>query len=355
MNIDRGLLATRIVRSIAAGGTFQNAAAFAAGRGARWTDAAEYLKAAVSAVGADANTDWETRLAADLRALYRGQSVVGRLRGVRRAPFNVRLLSTTAGATASWAGAGAGFVVARQSSSEIAAPLDRLKFGAISVFTQELAMLSDPSVDAIVSADLSSALRKAEDLAFIDLTNAGVADVTPASVTFGASERASTGSSLAQIDADLRALLQAASDADANLSMSTFVMSEKTATFLASLRGTGGDLAYPNVRVHTDGEIFGVHQIASQSAVSAGSPTNNAIALIDGSQIWIAEGGAEITTSKVATLEMSDAPSQSSSTPTGANQVSLFQTDSVAIKAVLAANWKRVSADSVQILSGVSY
>jgi hypothetical protein len=177
----------------------------------------------------------------------------------------------------------------------------------------------------------------------------------PMSVTYAASSRASTGSSLAQIDADLLALVQSASNAGANLSMCSWVMSEGSAAYLASLRGTGGAPAFPDVRIHSDGELYGIHQIASQSIVSAASPTNQIIALIDASQVWVADGGAEISSSSIASLEMVDSPTGSAASGTGAQLTSLFQTESVAIKSVLHTNWKRVSANSVQVLTGVSY
>jgi hypothetical protein len=352
---DRGLLTAHIARSLAAGGSFATAAAFSAGRGRAWDEAAQYFKAAVTGLGSTELDDWRGRLAADLRSLFRGQSILGRLRGIRRVSFNTTLVSTPSGATASWVGSGNGIVIQRQSSAEIAAPLEKLKIGAITVITRELAMLSDPSADSIISADLSSALRRAEDAAFCDPNNSGIPDEQPASVTYGAASRASTGSSIAQVDSDLLAMLQAASAAGANLSMSTWVMSETTAAYLASLRGSSGAPAFPGVRIHSDGELYGIHQIASQSIVSAASPTNQCIALIDGSQVWLADGEASITASSIAALQMDDAPTGSAATGTGSQMTSLFQTESVAIKSVLHTNWARVSSNSVQVLSGVTY
>jgi len=57
-----------------------------------------------------------------------------------------------------------------------------------------------------------------------------------------------------------------------------------------------------------------------------------------------------LSLSDSASIEMSDGPSNSASSATGATLTSLFQTESQALKLVRRVNWARTDADAVQFM-----
>jgi hypothetical protein len=59
--------------------------------------------------------------------------------------------------------------------------------------------------------------------------------------------------------------------------------------------------------------------------------------------------------SSEASLEMESAPTHDSVTPTGVELVSMWQTNSVAIRAERWINWKRRRTAAVAVISGVNY
>lgn len=114
-----------------------------------------------------------------------------------------------------------------------------------------------------------------------------------------------------------------------------------------------GGFPFPGVRTAGVGELLGLPQVASAAVEQTGSPAENFLIAVDLRQLWVAEDAAvEIETSDLASLEMSDAPSQSSDTPTASNMISMFQTESTAVKAVRYINWRLATTGAVQILRG---
>jgi hypothetical protein len=82
------------------------------------------------------------------------------------------------------------------------------------------------------------------------------------------------------------------------------------------------------------------------------------VVLVNASDIFEADDGEiSIDASREASLEMSDTPTQDSAaaTPVAATLVSMFQTNSVAIRAERTINWMRRRATSVVYLTGVDW
>ena len=100
----------------------------------------------------------------------------------------------------------------------------------------------------------------------------------------------------------------------------------------------------------TGGTVYGMPVIASDYVPSA------IVALINTSDIFLGdEGDVAVDTSQDASLEMSDAPAHDSSTPTGASLVSMFQTNSVAVRAERIINWMRARSQSVAYLTSADW
>jgi hypothetical protein len=74
----------------------------------------------------------------------------------------------------------------------------------------------------------------------------------------------------------------------------------------------------------------------------------NTVALIRGDEIWLGdEGGLRVDMSDQASLLMDDTPASNSTTPTPAQLVSLWQTNSVAFLVERFLNWQKRRATSV--------
>ena len=118
----------------------------------------------------------------------------------------------------------------------------------------------------------------------------------PGSVLYGQTGFNAAGSSLANIDSDLKLLIAAvrgASDPNA-----TFIMSKGTASYLGTLRGTGGAAAYPERWAESGGRLLGLQVLISSAAEDADSPSSQIIALLSPSEIlWADEGRVTLMTS----------------------------------------------------------
>jgi hypothetical protein len=291
-------------------------------------------KAVVSAL---VTGDFGTPEATEFFSLIRDQSVLGRLTGLRRIPFNVRMLSVVGGTNAYWVGQGKWKPLSKPSLE--GATLEPLKVATLVVATEE-AMRANPATELVLLDDMRRALSESLDEAFLDPSNAGVADEMPASVTNGVTPVISTGDPAADI-----AALVAAFGGD--FSAAYFITDPTTATRLALARDAGGSFAFPDAGPR-GGSIVGIPLL-----VSRGSPRDSnggQLALIDPTGIAANVEGIRVQTSGEASLQMRDDPTDPATT-----LVSLYQTNSIAWIAEAGANWDVQRAGSVAIITGADY
>lgn len=340
LDLSRGLPAARFLRALSYGeGRRDAAAAYAAGQNWRNSDAIiSALKAGTPATG-----DGDLRknpAMVDLAGLVRPQTIIGRLAGAKRLPFLSRTIGLSAGTTAYWRQAGVAVPV---SGATFAAPtlLDRKAVHAMLVTTDEFLRESSPVAERALVADLVRAIAVAIDAALLDPTNSGD-DSTPAAITSGGYSVASTGSTLAQIDADLRGSAEELASSGADMMSAVWAMHPRTATFLAALRGTGGAPAFPDLGVN-GGTVFGLPVLVSAGVpMDADTAALTQISLISADALAIAdEGETSLFMSRDATIEMADDPTGSGIAPAAATKqlVSMFQSNSVAIMASSYLNW----------------
>lgn len=328
------------IASAVAKGDMLGAGEYAAARWGEGSAALRVIKASVGA-GTTNNGNWAGDLAGDRAAaamefmgLVRQQSIVGRLTGLRRVPSLTPLMLQTGGATAAWVKEGSPMPVSAMSFKRES--LSALKVAAMCVVTVELLRSTDPWAEAFIRNDLVRAVAEASDAAFIDPANAGSDGETPASVTYGVTAQASTG----QFALDVKKMIASFSG---DLLSAYFVGRPE---LLAQIAGT----EFPNVGAR-GGEILGIPALASRGVPNDGSG-NYTLTLIDPTGIaYVAEDAqAEVKASSQGAVQMSDDPSAS---PTGANLVSLWQVDAVAIAALLRENWKVNRTGSVAQLTGI--
>jgi len=348
----RGRLTGRFLKALAvAKGNFAGAAAYASAQ--RWIESetiAATCKAAVGAMGQTDQPELFRAIAQDLAAVVAPLSIVGRLSGFRRIPPMTALVTQVGGAVGYWGDQfqsdGAGAPVSALAFSRFAGLAAR-RVTALAVVANELARSGTPDTDVTIATDLGRALGVALDTAFLNPLSSGSPSTSPASVTSTGRIFASTGASVTAIDDDLEMLVRAVHDGGSDLANATWVMNTLTAVRLAKLRSSGA-LAYPNVTAR-GGVLMGLPVLTSANIARFGSPSPGTtyLSLVDPSRIWLTSGDdAEFSASEQALIEQLDAPTQDASSGTAANQVSMFQTESVALKAVRRVGWQPTAGTS---------
>lgn len=310
------------------------------------------LKAAVAA-GTTADANWAAPLvvyqnmASEFIELLRPATIVGRIAGLRRVPFNISMARTTAGSTSSWVGEDNPKPVSRMSFETIS--LGHTKIATIVVLTEELVRFSNPSAEAIVQADMVAAISAYMDAQFIDPTVTASANVRPASITYGASSTAMTGTTIATITNDVSTLFGKFSTANIDLATGVWVMHPRSARYLSLLRTTQDVFAFPGI-TQQGGTFFGLPVITSNSVpIDTGADTY--IVLMNASDILLADdGGVTLDVSREASLQMDGAPSDSA-----ASQISLWEKNLVGLRAERYINYRRRRDAAVAVLEDVSY
>ena len=348
VNLPKGIGLARYAKAVAqAKGNMDQAIRYAQQWETSTPEVAEALKAAIAA-GTTSDSAWagplvySENLTSEFVEYLRPQTIIGKMAGLRRVPFNVRYPTQSAGASVGWVGQGAAKKVGKLTLSY--GSLGFAKAAGIVVITQELARFSSPSAELMVRDDLAAEMQYFLDAQFIDPGVAAVANVSPASVLNGASavrQAAAAWTTAANVETDVKAFLALFVAQEISLGGAYWVMTPDTALSLSMIRTTGGEnFAYPDITVD-GGTWFGLPVITSNSvphSVSAGA----IVALVKPSEVFLADDGAiAIDVSTEASLEMDSAPSGSSATPTAAQLVSMFQTNSMAIRVERVINWSR--------------
>lgn len=310
------------------------------------------LKAAVGA-GTTTDPSWAGNLveyqeyANDFVDFLRPQTIIGRfgqgtIPSLRQVPFNIRIPAQTSGGSANWVGQGKAKPLTKFDFESITFGFS--KVAAIAVLTDELIRFSNPAADALVRNALAEAVIARLDTDFINPTKAEVANVSPASITNGIVGIPSTGDP----DADAEAAFGQFVVANLQPTGGVWIMSSTNALALSMKKNALGQKMYPEMTL-LGGTFQGLPAIVSQYA-----GTN--LTLLNAPDIYLADdGGVAVDMSREASLEMESDPTSDSVTPTGTEMVSMFQTNSVAIRAERWINWKRRRTAAVAVITNVNY
>lgn len=317
------------------------------------------MKAAV-ATGDTTTSGWASQLvyaqnlANEFIEFLRPLTILGKLNGIRRVPFNVRMGSQTAGATGHWVGQGLPIPVSKLTTSSTS--LGITKAAGLVVVDDELVRSSSPSAEILVRDDLAKTISTLLDVSFIDPNYGGQLNIQPASVTYGLTAIDPSGTNAAAISVDIAAVFASAIAANLNPAQGVWVMSATTALALSLMLTSLGQPQYPNININ-GGTWFGLPVIVSQSAYVAGSPQfGNMIVLIIANEILMADDGqVTIDVSNEASIEMLDSALQQTAGGTGASMVSMFQTASMAIRAIRYINWTKRRTAAVAFIEDVNY
>ena len=315
-------------------------------------------KAAVPAANTGDN-NWAGNLVSDEGGVFadfveylRPRTILGRfgsdgVPSLRRVPFRVPLVGQTSGGEGYWVGEGNAKPLTSWTHGKTT--IEPLKVANIAVATEELLRDSSPSAEMLIRDELANALRERLDRDFINPTKAAVSGVSPASILNGVAAIPSTGTDAEAVRADVQAVFGAFIAANNAPESGVWVMTAVTALALSLMQNPLGQSEFPGIGM-SGGTFFGMPVIVSQY-VPAG-----VVALVNASDIYLAdEGGIAVDLSREASLEMADNPSHDSTTPTPAELVSMFQTNSVAFRAERTISWARRRASAVAHLSGVAW
>lgn len=313
----------------------------------------EYAKAAVPAAQTG-NPAWAGNLVTqgglmgDFVEYLRPRTLVGRIPGLRSVPFNVPLVGQTSGGSGYWVGEGQAKPLTQWAyGTNILQPL---KVANIAVITEELLKRASVAADTMIRDELVRALQERLDIDFVDPAKAAVAGVSPASITNGVTGIASSGNDAAAIRADIAALMAGFLAANNVPSTGVYLMRTDTALMLSMMQNPLGQTEFPGIGMQ-GGTFMGLPALVSDY-VPAGT-----VILVNASDVYFAdEGGFDLAMSREASLQMDNAPTHNSVTPTGANNlVSMFQTNSVAFRAERHLNWAKRRPGAVQMLTGVNW
>jgi len=266
---------------------------------------------------------------------------------LREAPANVTIKGQDGAATGYWVGESKSIPVSVADFNDVT--LSRLKVAALSVISKELLKDSSPSAEMLIRDALAESCSQRIDTTFFSAV-AGVAGVSPAGILNGVTALASGGNDGEDVLNDIKAMIQTFITAR-NSGGLWHAMNPALATSLSLMRNALDQREFSGLT-----ELGGM--LEGRNVVTGDNIDANAFITLKPSDIYrIGLGGLEITTSEHATIEMNDAPVGASDTPvaSGASSVGMFQTESMAIKAVMPINFARRRESAVSWINDADY
>lgn len=364
-NVEKGIPMTRYVKAMINGmGNPQLALMYAQGQRS-WLEQTpqviEVLKTAVAG-GTTTSSGWASQLVynqdlvGEFIELLRPLTIIGKMTGLTRVPFNVRMSGQDSGSTAYWVGQGKAIPVSKLNTTEVT--LGMAKAAGLVVLTEELVRSSEPSAELLVRNDLLKTISQFCDVQFVDPNVAVSANVSPASITNGVTATAPTGTTAAHLRADVQTLFRAFIAANDDPTSCVWIMDPVTALAISLMRTSLDQPEFPGLTMQ-GGTFFGLPVVVSNSANITGSPdSGHMLILAKSSDILFADdGGLEIDASREASVEMTDTPTGDAAAGTAGTTslVSMFQTKSVAVRAVRFINWKKRRSTAVSYIREANY
>jgi HK97 family phage major capsid protein len=316
------------------------------------------LRAAVAA-GTTTDPAWAAPLVeyqnitGEFIELLRPETIMGKITGFRRVPFNIKMPSQTSGSSASWVGEGKPKPVSALGFGTVT--LGFTKAAGIVVMTDELVRFSNPSAEDIVQQDLIETIAQFLDVQFIDPTVAAVPGVNPASITNGATVIAASGVTADALRQDIGTLFAYFVQANMSIAGAYWIMDPVMALSIGMLSNALGQAEFPGINMN-GGYFFGLPVVVSSNVphhTSTGDtdPSSTMIVLVKPSEILMADdGGVTLDASREASLQLDSAP-----TAGAAALVSLWQNNMIALRAERFINWQRRRAQAVAYISGARY
>lgn len=278
--------------------------------------------------------------------LLRPATLVGRIPGLRRVPFNVAVPLQSGGGAYGWVGEAKPKPVT--SLAFASATLRWAKAAGIVVITRELARFGQPSAELIIRNELVKGTAQFLDGQFIDHTVTASND-NPASILNGVSAQVASGTTAEAFRYDLSVIVGLFITANQDPTTAVLLMSATTAMNLALMRNALGQREFPGISVK-GGDIDGLPVVVSQTVGAR-------LVLINANDILLADDGViNVDVSEQASIEMSTTPLHGEESPVdGTVFKSLWQNNLVGLRVETFMTWKRSRASSVAWLNNVAY
>lgn len=317
------------------------------------------LRTAVAA-GTTTDTTWASPLvvyqnmASEFVELLRPLTIVGRIQGMRRVPFNIKVPRQTTGATVNWVGEASVKPISSLAFDQLS--LGFTKIAGIIPLSEELIRFSSPSAEQLVTQDLAASIAQFLDVEFVDPTVSAVVGVNPASITNAASPVTATGTTAAALRTDIKTLMATfMSNSLNNYSTGVWIMTSQQALAISLMTNALGQPEFPGVTMQ-GGTFVGFPIIASENVPTVGSsPTDGSriiFALAD--QIMLADDGqVTVDISREASLQMNTAPDSPATAST--IMTSLWQNNLVGIKVERYVNWVLRHSAAVNYINYAKY
>lgn len=312
--------------------------------------AAMQTRAAVSAASTTEAT-WAGNLILDAGAAFgdfveylRPRTLVGQISDrLRRLPFDTPVLVQGSAGSAGWTKEGNSKPVTEWTYTKT--KLTPLKVAAIAAATKETLMRASAAADTLLRDELARSIGSTIDTTFAS-DDAAVTDEAPAGILNGVSALTLTGDgTVAGIRADIAQMLKELVGNNLTVSGAFWVMPETVAIDLSLIVNEVGASAFPGIGP-TGGTLAGLPVFTTQYVPAESD--GPVVMLIKGDEIFLGdEDGLQVSMSDQASLVMDSDPSGSSVTPTAAQVVSLWQTNSVAFLVERFINWQKRRSQAV--------
>lgn len=279
----------------------------------------------------------------------RPQTIIGKfgtdgIPALRSVPFNIKVPAQISAGAGYWVGEGKAKPLTKFDFESITLLYN--KVATIAVLSEELLRFSAPSAELMVRNALSEAVIAKLDTDIVDPAVTATAD-RPGSLTNGAQTYVASGVDADAVRADVGRLATFMITNNIPLNSVVLIMRNSQALKLSLMRNALGAKEFPDITM-AGGFLEGFPVIASQY------PSAGLVTAVAASEIYLADdGGVLIEMSREASLEMDNAPSHminnGASPPVSVESamVSMFQTNSVAIRAERVITWKRRRAAAV--------
>jgi HK97 family phage major capsid protein len=214
--------------------------------------------------------------------------------------------------------------------------LDTIHAAAIVVVTDEVLQSAAPGAEAAFARALRQGVSDVVDERFLT-------EIAPAVATIAT----------ASPQTDLRNLLTTVNSGGAGVLY--WVMSPRVANVISTKIAANGQRLFEGM-TPTGGQLLGLPAlVTNQMPNIGGSPATlrDSLWLVDASQIAANAETIEVDLARHTTLEMDNAPTMDGIAPTATQVVSLWQTDSVAIRAQTWFGCEKLTSNAVAVLDAV--
>ena len=265
----------------------------------------------------------------------KNQSVFYRLRSdnaLTQIPFRARAALVTVGATAASNGEGRARLISRMTVK--AETLQRRSATCIVVVTAELIDSIGRDGQALLAREVKIAVADEVDREFLAIVTAGAPTV------------ASSGDTLADVQADLKRMLFAVPVGTS--SALYWVASTSVSKGLVAMIDSTGANVFPAAGV-LNGELWGL------PLLTCSAMADDELILLDAHALAGNDDGFDTSTSSQADVDLAEPTTGDATTGTGSTLTSLYQTNSAAIKVVAYYGAEKLRTDAVVKLTGIGW